>query len=200
LGAKTEQGRQTRQAILDVAARLGSVEGLESGLFAHFGSKEDLQLATIEHARQIYVEQVVVPGQSRPPGIAVLYGLCDEYVSLVERKVFPGGCFFATAMAEFDARPGPVHDQVAAVQRAWLGALERAASEAVRLGELERSVEPAQLAFELEAAVLSANWYFQLFGEPAYFARARTAVRSFLRAAATAKGVKALEASAARSS
>ena len=114
MGTKTEQGRQTRHAILDAAARIGSVEGLEgltigrlaselrmskSGLFAHFGSKEELQLATIEHARQVYVEQVVIPGQSRPAGIATLNGLCEEYVSLMERKVFPGGCFFATAMA-----------------------------------------------------------------------------------------------------
>lgn len=213
VGTKTEQGRQTRHAILDVAVRLGSVEGLEgltlgrlaaelgmskSGLFAHFGSKEDLQLATIEHARQVYVEQVVIPGQSRPPGIATLHGLCDEYVSLMERRVFAGGCFFATAMAEFDARPGPVRDRVAAIQRAWLDALERAAADAIRRREIASSTEAGQLAYELEAAVLSANWYFHLFSDPTYFARARNAVRSFLRAAATAQGHRALDACAGR--
>jgi AcrR family transcriptional regulator len=212
MATKTEQGRQTRQAILDAAARVGSIEGLEgltlgrlaaelgmskSGLFAHFGSKEDLQLATIEHARRVYVEQVVIPGQSRKPGIATLYGLCEEYVSLMERRVFPGGCFFATAMAEFDARPGPVRNRVAAVQRAWLDALERAAVEAVRRGEVSASTEPAQLAYELEAAVLSANWYFHLYSEPKYFTRARAAVRSFLKSAATPRGARALEAAAA---
>lgn len=209
--AKTEQGRQKRDAILEVAAGLGSVEGLEgltlgrlaaelrmskSGLFAHFGSKEELQLATIEHARRVYVEQVIIPGRSRAPGIATLYGLCEEYVSLMERKVFPGGCFFATAMAEFDARPGPVRDRVAAVQRAWLDALERAAAEAIDRGELSASTDPVQLAYELESAVLAANWYFHLFSDSAYFGRARTAVRSRLLSAATTKGSRALETSA----
>lgn len=215
LTAKTDQGRKTRRAILDVAVRVGSVAGLEgltlgrlaaelsmskSGLFAHFGSKEDLQLATIEHARRMYVEQVVLPGQSRPPGIATLHGLCEEYLSLVERKVFPGGCFFATAMAEFDARPGLVRDRVAAIQRAWLDTLERAAAEAIQRGQLDPSTEPGQLAYELEAAVLSANWYFHLYSDPGFFARARKAVRSFLESAATTKGARALEGSMASSS
>ena len=83
---------------------------------------------------------------------------------------------------------------MAAVQRAWLDALERAAADALRLGELTRSTEPAQLAYELEAAVLAANWYFHLYSDATYFGRARTAVRAFLRSAATTKGARALEA------
>jgi len=129
---QTPRGHATKHGILEVAAAIASVEGLEgltlgrlatdlamskSGLFAHFGSKEDLQLATIEHARQIYVEQVILPGLAHSPGIATLHGLCDRYVALMERGVFPGGCFFAAAMAEFDARPGVVRDTIAALQR-----------------------------------------------------------------------------------
>lgn len=212
MATKTAQGLQTRQSILEVAARVASVEGLEgltlgrlateldmskSGLFAHFGSKEELQLATIEHARDIYVREVVAPGQALPRGMATLYGLCHHYVSLMERRVFPGGCFFAAAMAEFDARPGAVRDRIADVQRAWLGALERAAEDAIERGELRSGTDAAQLAFELEAAILSANWYYHLYSDPGYFGRARSAVRSFLLAAATARGGRALDAAAA---
>lgn len=212
LTSKTAQGRKTTQEILTAAARIGSVEGLEgltlgrlaaelamskSGLFAHFGSKEELQLATIDHARQIYVEQVIIPALAQPKGMASLYGLCDRYVGLMERRVFPGGCFFASAMAEFDARPGPVRDRIAAAQRDWLDALERAARDAVDRGELLSTTDPAQLAFELESAMLSSNWYFHLYSEPDFFRRARLAVRSSLEAKATAKGRRALEAATA---
>ena len=206
---KTRQGRHTRRNILTTAARVASVEGLEgltlgrlagelkmskSGLFAHFGSKEELQLATVEHARKLYVDQVLVPGQAHPRGLATLYGLCREYVGLMERGVFPGGCFFAGVMAEFDARPGPVHDRVADIQRAWLDSLERAAREGIERGELQASTDPGQLAFELEAAVLSANWHYHLYANRDYFRRALVAVQSSLKSTATAKGSRALRA------
>lgn len=209
MAGKTAQGRRTRDGILEEAARIASVEGLEgltlgrlaaglgmskSGLFAHFGSKEDLQLATIEHARLVYVDEVVAPALGRPRGLATLTALCRRYVSLMERRLFPGGCFFASAMAEFDARPGVVRDRVAAAQRDWLDALERAAEDAVRQGELRPGVDPAQLAFELEAAMLSANWYFHLYSDPGFFERARAAVAAALESRATSKGRRALEA------
>jgi AcrR family transcriptional regulator len=212
---KTAQGLETRQGILEVAAKIGSVEGLggltlgrlaaelamsKSGLFAHFGSKEELQLATIEHARQLYVEEVIIPGLAHPRGIASLYGLCDEYVALMERGVFPGGCFFASAMAEFDARPGPVRDRVAEVQRLWLDLLERAARDAIHAGELRPTTDPGQLAFELEAAMLSSNWYYHLYSDPEFFRRARQAVQTSLELQATAKGRRALDGALAASS
>jgi AcrR family transcriptional regulator len=205
---KTAQGLETRQGILAVAAKIGSVEGLagltlgrlaselamsKSGLFAHFGSKEELQLATIEHARQLYVEQVILPGLAHPRGIASLYGLCDEYVALMERGVFPGGCFFASAMAEFDARPGAVRDRVAEVQRLWLDLLERAACDAINAGELRLATDAGQLAFELEAAMLSSNWYYHLYSDTEFFRRARQAVKTSLELQATAKGRLALD-------
>ncbi|HEY6379293.1 MAG TPA: TetR/AcrR family transcriptional regulator, partial [Candidatus Dormibacteraeota bacterium] len=196
MATRTARGLETRQSILVAASAIASVEGLEgltlgrlaaelsmskSGLFAHFGSKEELQLATIEHARQLYVDQVILPALARPRGIAALHGLCDEYVALMERRVFPGGCFFAGAMAEFDARPGIVRDTIASVQRRWLDLLESAARDAIHNGELEGGIDPAQLGFELEAAMLSANWYFHLYGDTAFFTRARSAVQGAIR-------------------
>jgi AcrR family transcriptional regulator len=209
MASKTAHGQATRQNILAAAVRIGSVDGLsgltlgrlagelamsKSGLFAHFGSKEELQLATIEHARQLYVEQVIIPGLAHPQGIASLFGLCHEYVALMERGVFPGGCFFASAMAEFDARPGPVRDRVAEVQRMWLDLLDRAGRDALQGGELRPSTDPDQLAFELEAAMLSSNWYYHLYSDPRFFRQARRAVQTSLESQATAKGRSALDA------
>ncbi len=205
---QTPRGHATKQGILEVATAIASVEGLEgltlgrlatalamskSGLFAHFGSKEDLQLATIEHARKIYVDHVILPGLAHSPGVATLHALCDRYVALMERRAFPGGCFFAAAMAEFDARPGVVRDTIAALQRQWLDMLEGAAGDGIRLGELDVSVDPVQLAFELEAAMLSGNWYFHLYNDAQFFALSRSAVQRTISAAASAKGRRVLE-------
>src|SRR5271170_1309015 len=115
----TTNGARTRTAILQTAADLASVEGLDglsigrlaselamskSGLFAHFGSKEDLQLAAIEEARQRYVQEVITPALAAGSGITRLYALCEAFLSYIERGVFPGGCFFAAAVAEFDGK------------------------------------------------------------------------------------------------
>ena len=197
-------GAATREAILRLAADEASVSGLEglsigqlasglgmskSGLFAHFGSKELLQLATIEDARKRYVEAVLVPALGAPRGIRRLGALCESFLSYVERAVFPGGCFFAAAMAEFGGRePGPVRDKIAECQRQWAATLERSAAHGRQLGELTEACEPEQLAFELESVLLSANWYSHLHAESIYLDRARSAVRSRLEADATPTG------------
>src|ERR1700727_2519796 len=171
----TSHGARTRQAILNAAADLATVDGLDglsigrlagelsmskSGLFAHFGSKQDLQLATIEEARQRYTQEVIQPALAARAGIRRLQAFCDSFLSYVERAVFPGGCFFASAMAEFDAKaPGPVRDRIAECQAQWMNTLERAAAEARTEGELEVSSDPQQLAFSLQPALLAANWY-----------------------------------------
>lgn len=205
----TSHGAQTRGAILRAAADLASVEGLDglsigrladdvamskSGLFAHFGSKEDLQLATIEEARQRYAREVIEPALASKTGIARLYGLCESFLSYIERAVFPGGCFFASAMAEFGARaPGPVRDRIAQCQDHWMHTLERAAQDAQAAGEL-RGSDPRQLAFELEAALLSANWYFHLYTDATYLSRSRRAIRVRLSSEATPAGLRLLPA------
>ena len=211
----TTDGAKTRVAILQTAADIASVDGLDglsigrlatelamskSGLFAHFGSKESLQLATIEEARQRYVREVIAPALASDSGIKRLYALCESFLSYIERAVFPGGCFFAAAMAEFDCKArGPVRDRVADCQEQWMSTLfERAAEDARAHGELRTDTDVRQLAFELEAALLSANWYFHLYEDATYldYALARRFAR--LSRDATRAGLRSLPADAQR--
>jgi len=206
----TGPGAETRGAILRAAADIASVEGLDglsigrlatelamskSGLFAHFGSKESLQLATIEEARQRYVREVITPALAESSGIARLYALCEAFLSYVERAVFPGGCFFAGAMAEFDAKaPSPVRDRIASCQDQWMSTLERTAADGLAKRELRADSDARQLVFELEGALLSANWYFHLYRDATYLDRARRAVRTRLSREATRAGLRSLPA------
>lgn len=195
--------------ILRVAADLASVDGLEgltigslaealgmskSGLFAHFGSKQELQIATIEMARKIYVSEVIAPALGTSPGLLRLSALCEAFLSYVERAVFPGGCFFAAAMAEFNSKEGDIRNQIARVQSEWMGSLERCAREAVERGELHAETDPAQIAFELEGGLLSANWYAHLFVDETYIARARSATLARLLRDSTHSGRELLSA------
>ena len=178
----------TREAILDRAVDIASEEGLEgltigrlptelemskSGLFGNFGSKEELQLATVEAASRRFTSEVVAPVADLEPGIERLRALCDRYIDYLERQVFPGGCFWASVTAEFDSRPGPVRDAIGEKVSAWVGGLE---SEARAAG----FEEPAQLAFELYSVAQGANSAFQLFGDRKAFARARKAIDRLL--------------------
>jgi AcrR family transcriptional regulator len=186
------KGERTRTTILDEAARLATVVGLDgltigglanaigmskSGLYAHFGSKQELQLATIDAARRTFVEEVLRPALSAPKGIQRLLAICETYLSHIERWVFPGGCFFSAAAADVGSWPGPARDSIAAQRREWLEILERLAREAQQLGELDRNLAPAQLAFELQALLAAANTTFILNGDAEVFERARRAVR-----------------------
>src|ERR1700684_1822384 len=200
----TTTGARTRTTILHTAADLASVDGLDgltigrlatelamskSGLFAHFGSKEELQLATIEEARQRYAREVIEPACAAGSGITRLHALCEAFLSYLERAVFPGGCFFASAMAEFDSKaPGPVRDRIAPCENQWRPPRDPAAAEARRRRELAATTDPQQLAFELEAALLSANWYYHLFNDATYFDRARRTVRARPASEATPAG------------
>ena len=190
------KGDRTRQAILRAAVDVASEEGLEgltigrlaaetgmskSGLFAHFGSKEELQLATVEAAREVFIEAVVRPSFESTKGLARLRRLCEVWLDYANGQVFRGGCFFFAASAEFDGRPGPVRDRVAAIMREWLTVLERTARDAQDAGELSRDVTPAQLAFEINALELGANWAFQLYGDARVFAQTRESILRRLR-------------------
>jgi AcrR family transcriptional regulator len=206
-GARRAHGERTRQAILEAAVDIASEEGLEgltigrlaaelsmskSGLFAHFGSKEELQLATVEAAREVFVREVVRPAFEARKGLARLWGLCDVWLEYVRREVFRGGCFFAAAAAEFDGRPGAVRDRVAAIMKEWLGLLGRSVAEAQGEGQLDPAADPAQLAFELNALEMGANWAYQLHGDRQAFARARAAMVERLRRLATPAGLPLL--------
>jgi AcrR family transcriptional regulator len=168
------KGERTRQAILDRAAARASERGLESlslgaladelemsksGLFAHFGSKEELQLATIERAREVFVAEIVEPALALPPGLERLRALCERWLSYIERPIFPGGCFFSTTTSEFADRPGVIHDRLSALMQQWLGLLEQAIRAARRKGELKQDVDPKRLAFELFALGDTAGRY-----------------------------------------
>jgi AcrR family transcriptional regulator len=198
LSTERTKGERTRAAILDEAARLATVDGLEglsigelaratgmskSGLYAHFGSKLDLQLATIEAARQTFVVEVLRPTLHAPKGIERLLAACEAFLSHVERRVFPGGCFFSAAAVAVGTRPGPVHDAILAQRLEWLALLERLTTEATDLGELESNPDPAQLAFELQALLVAANTSFILQGDVGVFERALVAIRERLRIA-----------------
>lgn len=201
------QGARTRQAILEVAVDIASAEGLEgltigrlasqlsmskSGLFAHFGSKEELQLATVEAARSVFIREVISPAFKAQHGITRLWKLCDIWLGHVQGGVLRGGCFFAAAAAEFDSRPGAVRDRIAEIMKEWLAILRRAVVEAQEAGHLKREVDPAQLAFEFNALELGANWAFQLYGDKQAFARAREAILERLRRDAAAGSSKLL--------
>jgi AcrR family transcriptional regulator len=183
LGMSTKAA-STRYAILERAVDLASVEGLEgltigrlaselhmskSGLFARFGSKEELQVATAEAAAARFYAEVVVPAQREPEGAARLRAYCAVYIDHLERGVFPGGCFWASAAAEFDDRPGPVRDVIRTGLLAWIGELERQAA-------LAGVQEPAALAFEIYSLGLGANACSRLLADGGAFARARTAI------------------------
>jgi len=207
--ARRAHGERTRQAILEAAVHIASEEGLEgltigrlaselsmskSGLFAHFGSKEELQLATVEAARAVFVREVVGPAFAAEKGLARLWKLCEVWLGHVEGEVFRGGCFFTAAAAEFDGRPGAVRDRVAEIMREWLAALQRSVTEARGAGQLGAEADPAQLAFELNALEMGANWAFQLHGDRQAFSRAREAMLERLRRHATADGLPLLPA------
>ncbi len=192
------RGERTRKAILDHSIQIASSEGLEglsigrladelgvskSGLFAHFGSKVDLQVATVQAARDVFLEEVVAAARVGG-GVQEIFSLTDAWLGYMEREVFRGGCFFSAASLEFDGRPGAVRDEVASMISEWLMALEAAIQDAQEAGHLTADVDPRQLAFELHSLGMGANWAFQLYQDPAAFGRARSAIRQRLDAAA----------------
>jgi AcrR family transcriptional regulator len=189
--AQRSDGIRTRRAILEEAARLATVDGLDglslgrladgvgmskSGLFAHFGSKEELQLATVETASEIFDELVVEPAAAAANGVERIRALTEGFLRHVEVAVFPGGCFFASVAAELDTRSGPVRDMALAVVGEWIGMLEEAVRDAQGEGLVDPEVDPAQLAFELDAYLMLANAQFVAGGEAASLDRARRAI------------------------
>ena len=193
---RRRRGNRTRESILQVAADIASVEGLEgltigrlaieletskSGLFAHFGSKEELQLATIDAARQRFVEHVVKPSRALPRGRARIERLMTDWLAYFREDVFAGGCFFHAVKAEFDSRPdNAVREVVTEDVRQFLGFLTREVRKAQEAGDLDPAVEPEQLAFELDALGAAANQQYQLLQDPVAFDRAETAIRARL--------------------
>jgi len=188
-------GERTRSAILRAAASLATVDGLEglsignlaaatgmskSGLYAHFGSKQELQLATVQEAERIFAEEVAQPALAAPPGLAQLVAVCEAFFDYLRRRVFPGGCFFAAAALEMGTRPGPVKQRVADFQSGF-GALVRGfAVTAIEQDELPAREDPDRLAFELYGIMLAADTSFVLHDDPAVLNQARQIIRQRL--------------------
>jgi AcrR family transcriptional regulator len=168
-------GERSRRTILDEAARLATVEGIsglslgrladavgmsKSGLFAHFGSKEELQLATIETADEIFDQQVREAASPDQGGLERLRALLDAYLRYVESGTFPGGCFFASVTVEVSQQPGAVRDRLVDFMADWIDSLEGAIRDAQKEEAIDRSEDARQLAFELESFLLLANTQF----------------------------------------
>jgi AcrR family transcriptional regulator len=189
------KGARTRHAILTTAASLATQEGLESlsigrlalatrmsksGLFAHFGSKEELQLATVDHAAELFVGEVIAPARAAPRGLPRVWALCDRMLDYAERQVFPGGCFFAATSFEFNNKPGPVRDRIEEMLRSWRSYLEHAVEQAQAAGELAAEPSAREIAFQLDAFAQASNAQYQLFRDQAVFEAARRAIRERL--------------------
>jgi AcrR family transcriptional regulator len=188
-------GERSRRTILDAAARLATVEGIEglsigglanaigmskSGLYAHFGSKEELQLATISAAQDVFDADVIKPALEVKPGLARVEALCEQFLSHLEGGVFPGGCFFASVGAELDTRPGPARDRIAAAQAGWAKLLASGLRKAQDQGELDPDLDTDQLTFEIDALLAHANTVFMLQGDRTAFDLARRAIHDRL--------------------
>jgi AcrR family transcriptional regulator len=189
---RRSDGERTRGAILHEAVSLATLDGLEglsignlasaldmskSGVYAHFGSKQELQLATVDEAERIFRAEVIEPALVAAPGVAQLVALCDAFVDYLRRRTFPGGCFFAGAVLEMGARPGPVKERIAAFQARFTALIRQFVVTALEQHELLADEDPDALTFELNGVILAANASFVLHEEPAALDMARNVVR-----------------------
>ena len=188
--------RDRRDTILRAAAALATVDGLDglsignvaaalgmskSGLYAYFGSKQELQLATVAEAARIFDEEVVQPAVAAPAGLGQLTAVCEAFFEHLERHTFPGGCFLASAALEVGIRPGPVRDLIAAFQSRFGALIRGFAATAVARKELPPGEDPDRLAFELNGIMLAADTNFVLHDDPAVLTLARQIVHQRLR-------------------
>jgi AcrR family transcriptional regulator len=194
------KGVRTREAILARAVDIASAQGLEgltvgslaeqlsmskSGLFAHFGSKEELQLATVEMARQVFINKVTLPAIAAPKGMPRLWSLIDHWLALVEKRVFEGGCFFTAASFEFDGRLGVVRDRIAEIMHEWIDCITSSVKKAQEAGHLDPKVDATRLAFEFHAIAIGAHWAHQLLEDRQAYSRARMMALEKIRSVAT---------------
>lgn len=193
------RGERTRGAVLDRALALATADGLDglslarlaealgiskSGLFAHWRSKEALQLAVVGHARRQWVDEVIRPALAAPRGVHRLWSVHDHRLAFYESGTLPGGCFFASAGFEFNARPGAVRDALAAGLTDWMAFLTGLATEAVTAGDLREETDAPALAYEIESLGVCAVGQAPVLGAVT-FRHARRALHEHLRMLAT---------------
>ena len=189
------EAQSTREAILRRSVDIASVEGLEgltigrlaadlgmskAGVIGHFGSKEELQLAALELAADIFRTEVWEPAADLEPGLPRLLGILEAWTGYADRPAFPGGCFIAAASFEWDGREGRMHDAVAAHTARWRKVLVAEIERAVEKDELPADTDPAQAAFGLEALASGMNPARQLHGDKDAAAWSLRAMRAVL--------------------
>jgi AcrR family transcriptional regulator len=182
------RGMRSRTAVLERSVQMASRDGLEgltigalaadlgvhkSSVHALFGSKEELQLATLAAARAVLIDQVIVPALSSDMGLPRLYAIGEAWCDYLASDVFSGGCFLCAASAEMDGRPGPLRDAVASVMREWIVVLSANIEAAITVDELPADVDAAAVAFRLNALGMAANWQRQLLNDPSGIEHAR---------------------------
>ncbi len=188
-------GEESRERALEAAIRLAAIEGLErlslsrlaeaaglskSGLFGLFGSKEELQFAIIDKAREVFMHEVVMPALAAPEGAPRLRALCEGYLDHIALREWPSGCFFASVASEVGGRPGPIRDRVALEQKQWASLLRQSATRAAELGQLHSEDPPEQLAFELGAMLTGADITYLLHHDPKILERVRSGLQARL--------------------
>jgi AcrR family transcriptional regulator len=193
--ASASQAAETRSGIVDAAVRQASLEGLESvtigrlagqlemskaGVIGPFGSKERIQLAAFEAAKEVFRDEVWEPAAGAEPGLPRLEAICEAWHAHLSGDAFPGGCFLTQAAAEFDGRPGAVRDAVESTARLWEKVLAREAGLAIEQGDLPARTDPGQIAFELHAIAQGTNQALQLRGDREAAERGRRAMRRIL--------------------
>ena len=196
-------GVESRRAILNAAANLATTRGLEglsigelaqhigmskSGLYAHFKSKEELELATIETAAEIFEREVLGPAGASPGGLPRVLALGEAFLGHLERRVFPGGCFFATVSAQLASRPGRARDRVMELQRRWVEQFAEALGQAIAADELPRGADVEQLVFEITAMMIRANFTWIATWEARVLKQARVGIRHVLERVAGSTG------------
>jgi AcrR family transcriptional regulator len=189
------KGERTRAAILDAALRIVSKAGLDgltigtladatemskSGLFAHFGSREELLLAVLAHGQAEFTEVVFQPAMAKPRGLPRLKAMFTNWLDWTESAELPGGCPMIGGATEFDDKPGPVRDMLAGGQRTWIDTLKRTVRQAVEEGQLPAATDPEQIAFEMFGIALVVHHHRRLLGYPKARARALAALDKLL--------------------
>jgi AcrR family transcriptional regulator len=187
LAAATAKGAATRSAIVDQAIGMVRREGLESlsignvaqavamsksGVFAHFGSREDLQLAVLDTVAEDFMQEVLAPAFRQPRGLRRLRAVLAGWMDWAQGS----GCPMVSAAIEYDDRPGPIHDHVVDMQGRWRKALAHTVQLAIEVGELRAGTDPEQVAFELFGIVLVLHHDARLFGSTDAIARATRAI------------------------
>src|SRR4051795_12227701 len=188
-------GVESRRTILLAAANLATTRGLEglsigelaqhigmskSGLYAHFRSKEELKLATIETAAEIFERDVLGPAGESPGGLSRVRALSEAFFGHLERRGFPGGCFLATVPVQLASRPGRPRDRVMEMQKRWLDQFAEALGQAVAGGELPRDTDIAQMVFEITAMLVRANFTWVVTGDARVLEQPRRGIRHVL--------------------